>query len=249
MWGTLLNAVTVLFGSALGLMIGGRLPARIQESVITGLGLVTAYVGVSNAGETGNVIIPLIALVTGVIAGELLALDRRLESFAAWVHARFEGNHAVEAASEGAVAGRARFIEGFVTASLVFCVGPLTFIGSIQDGMGLSIGFEQLAIKSVLDLFAALAFASSLGIGVMFSVLTVLSVQGGLALLGSLAGDFMSSAMVNEMTAVGGLILIGLSLMLLDLKKPRIANFLPALIIAPLLVAAGEALGIDLYPF
>lgn len=249
MWGTLLNAVTVLVGSALGLMIGGRLPARIQESVITGLGLVTAYVGVSNAGETGNVIIPLIALVTGVIVGELLALDRRLESFAAWVHARFERNNTVDAASDSASTRRARFIEGFVTASLVFCVGPLTFVGSIQDGMGLSIGFEQLAIKSVLDLFAALAFASSLGIGVMFSVLTVLSVQGGLALLGSLAGDFMSSAMVNEMTAVGGLILIGLSLMLLDLKKPRIANFLPALIIAPLLVAAGEVFGIDLYPF
>ena len=248
MWGTILNAITVLLGSALGLVIGGRLPARIQESVITGLGLVTAYVGVSNAGKTGNVIIPLIALVTGVIAGELLALDRRLESFAGWVHARVERNGPAGGA-DGVGARRARFIQGFVTASLVFCVGPLTFVGSIQDGMGLSIGFEQLAIKSVLDLFAALAFASSLGIGVMFSVLTVLGVQGGLALLGSLAGDFMSSAMVNEMTAVGGLILIGLSLMLLDLKKPRMANFLPALIIAPLLVAAGEALGINLYPF
>ena len=249
MWGTLLNAVTVLVGSTLGLMIGGRLPARIQESVITGLGLVTAYVGVSNAGETGNVIIPLIALVTGVIAGELLALDARLEGFAAWVHARFERQNGADTAPDGLAVRRARFIQGFVTASLVFCVGPLTFVGSIQDGMGLSIGFEQLAIKSVLDLFAALAFASSLGIGVMFSVLTVLGVQGGLALLGSLAGDFMSDAMVNEMTAVGGLILIGLSLMLLDLKKPRVANYLPALIIAPLLVAAGEALGINLYPF
>jgi len=248
MWGTILNAITVLFGSALGLMLGGRLPARIQESGITGLGFVTAYVGLSNAGETGNVIIPLIALVTGAIVGELLSLDRRLENFAGWVHARFERNGSPDAADRAST-GRARFIQGFVTASLVFCVGPLTFVGSIQDGMGLPIGFEQLAIKSILDLFASLAFASSLGIGVMFSVLTVLGVQGGLALLGSLAGDFMSDAMVNEMTAVGGLILIGLSLMLLDLKKPRVANYLPALIIAPLLVAVGEALGIDLYPF
>jgi len=248
MWGTLLNAITVLLGSALGLVIGGRLPARIQESVITGLGLVTAYVGFSNASETGNIIIPLIALVSGVILGELLALDARLEAFAGWVHARFQrpdGDGTPDAAS----ARRARFIEGFVTASLVFCVGPLTFAGSIQDGMGLAIGFEQLAIKSVLDLFASLAFASSLGIGVMFSVLTVLGVQGGLALLGSLAGDFMNDAMVSEMTAAGGLILIGLALMLLDLKKPRIANFLPALVIAPALVAVGQALGIDLYPF
>lgn len=248
MWGTLLNAFTVLLGSALGLVVGGRLPPRIQESVITGLGLVTAYVGVSNAGETGNVIIPLIALVSGVIVGELLRLDARLEGLAAWVHRRFERPSAARQPNDAGVR-RARFIQGFVTASLVFCVGPLTFAGSIQDGMGLAIGFEQLAIKSVLDLFASIAFASSLGIGVMFSVLTILSVQGGLALLGSLAGDFMSDAMVNEMTAVGGLILIGLALMLLDIKKPRVANFLPALIIAPALVAAGQALGINLYPF
>ncbi len=248
MWGTLLNAFTVLLGSALGLVVGGRLPPRIQESVITGLGLVTAYVGVSNAGETGNVIIPLIALVSGVIVGELLRLDARLEGLAGWVHRRFERPSAAALPNDAAVR-RARFIQGFVTASLVFCVGPLTFAGSIQDGMGLAIGFEQLAIKSVLDLFASIAFASSLGIGVMFSVLTILSVQGGLALLGSLAGDFMSDAMVSEMTAVGGLILIGLALMLLDIKKPRVANFLPALIIAPALVAAGQALGINLYPF
>ncbi|MCZ2095361.1 MAG: DUF554 domain-containing protein [Anaerolineae bacterium] len=248
MWGTLLNAITVLIGSALGLVIGGRLSPRIQESVMTGLGLVTAYVGFSNAGATGNLIIPLVALVSGAIMGELLALDARLEGFAGWVHTRFERLETAQPPGEGG-ARRARFIQGFITASLVFCVGPLTFVGSIQDGMGLSIGFEQLAIKSVLDLFASLAFASSLGIGVMFSVLTVLGVQGGLALLGSLAGEFMSEAMINEMTAVGGLILIGLALVLLDLKKPRVANYLPGLIIAPLIVAAGQALGIDLYPF
>lgn len=248
MWGTLLNMTTVLIGSTLGLVIGRRLSPRIQESVITSLGLVTAYVGVSNAGATGNLIIPLVALVSGVIVGELLALDARLEGFAGWVHTRFERVETTQSADTGADR-RARFIQGFITASLVFCVGPLTFVGSIQDGMGLSIGFEQLAIKSVLDLFASLAFASSLGIGVMFSVLTVLSVQGGLALLGSVAGEFMSDAMISEMTAVGGLILIGLALIQLDLKKPRMANFLPGLIIAPLIVAVGQALGIDLYPF
>lgn len=248
MWGTLLNAITVLIGSTLGLVIGGRLSPRIQDSVMTGLGLVTAYVGFSNAGATGNLIIPLVALISGVIVGELLALDARLEGFAGWVHARFERRGAAPSPGEGSTR-RARFTQGFITASLVFCIGPLTFVGSIQDGMGLTIGFEQLALKSVLDLFASIAFASSLGIGVLFSVLTVLSVQGGLALLGSLAGEFMSDAMVNEMTAVGGLILIGLALVQLDLKQPRMANFLPGLIIAPVIVAAGQALGIDLYPF
>jgi uncharacterized membrane protein YqgA involved in biofilm formation len=143
---------------------------------------------------------------------------------------------------------RARFIEGFVTASLVFCVGPLAFAGSIQDGMGLQSGFEMLAIKSTLDLFAAMAFAASLGIGVMFSVITVLGVQGGLAIAGSLAGKFMTDPMINEMTAVGGLILIGLGLTLLDIKKPRVANFLPGLLIAPVMVAVATELGIDIYP-
>jgi uncharacterized protein len=254
MRGTILNTITVLIGSSLGLLIGHRLSQRVQESVVTGLGLVTFFVGLSNAGETGNVIIPLLSLVTGVIIGELLDIDRRLAAFGGWLQARIQGQDAALVAApehvpaDGAADPRARFIEGFVTASLVFCVGPLTVVGSIQDGMGLDSGFEQLAIKSVLDGFASMAFAASLGLGVMFSVITVLTVQGGLALAGHLAGEFMSTAMINEMTAVGGLILIGLALVLTDIKSPRMANFLPGLLIAPLIVAVGEALGVNLYP-
>jgi uncharacterized membrane protein YqgA involved in biofilm formation len=248
MGGTILNTITVLIGSTLGLLVGNRLSQRIQESVVTGLGLVTLYVGFSNANETGNVIIPLLSLVIGAIIGELLRLDVQLERFAGWLQSRVQGSGGQ--AEDGATAHdrRARFIEGFITASLVFCVGPLTFVGSIQDGMGIASGFEQLAIKSVLDGFASMAFAASLGIGVMFSVVTVLGVQGGLALIGSVAGDFMSDAMINEMTAVGGLILIALGLTLLDIKKPRVVNFLPGLLIAPLIVGVATALGINIYP-
>ncbi len=250
MGGTILNVVTVAIGSTLGLFIGSRLTAKIQESVITGLGLVTLYVGVSNANATGNVIIPLLSVVTGVIIGELLNIDERLERFAGWLQSRVAGTGTTdrEKVKRDDRESRVRFINGFVTASLVFCIGPLTFVGSIQDGMGLQIGFQQLAIKSVLDMFAGMAFAASFGIGVCFSIITVLVLQGGLALAGSVAGEFMSSAMINEMTAVGGLLLIGLSLVLLDIKKPRIANFLPALVIAPVLVAIGELLGISIYP-
>jgi uncharacterized membrane protein YqgA involved in biofilm formation len=253
MRGTILNTITVLIGSSIGLLVGNRLPQRIQESVVTGLGLVTLFVGFSNAGETGNVIIPLLSLVIGAIIGELLRLDRRLDDFAGWLQARVQGRGTVAApaadpAPEKDANRRARFIQGFVTASLVFCVGPLTFVGSIQDGMGKSSGFDQLAIKSALDGFASMAFAASLGIGVMFSVITVVGVQGGLALMGSLAGDFMTDAMINEMTAVGGLILIGLALTLLDLKKPRVVNFLPGLLVAPVIVAVATALGINVYP-
>lgn len=241
MGGTILNAITVAIGTLIGLLVGQRLTDKIQQSVITGLGLVTVYVGISNAGATGNVIIPLLSIVIGVIIGELLDLEGWLERFAAWLQARFAGG--ADDATE-----RARFINGFITASLVFCIGPLTFVGSIQDGMGLAIGFQQLAIKSVLDMFAGMAFAASLGIGVMFSIITVLVLQGGLALMGSVMGRFMTEPMVNEMTAVGGLMLVGLGLVLLDIKRPRMANFLPALVIAPLLVIAGTALGIEIYP-
>ena len=143
---------------------------------------------------------------------------------------------------------RTRFITGFVTASLVFCIGPLTFVGSIQDGMGLAVGFQQIAIKSVLDLFAAMAFAASFGVGVSFSVVTILVVQGGLSLLGAVAGNVMTTPMINEMTGVGGLMLMGLALILLDIKKPRMANFLPALILAPLIVAVAGLLHINIYP-
>ncbi|MCK6578780.1 MAG: DUF554 domain-containing protein [Anaerolineae bacterium] len=252
MTGTILNAITVAIGSALGLTIGSRISAKIQESVITGLGLVTAFVGFSNAGRSGNIIIPLISLVSGAILGELLDLDGALGRLGGWLQRRFAAGGAAQPHPEGERGGdhesRVRFVNGFVTASLVFCIGPLTFVGSIQDGMGLAIGFQQLAIKSVLDGFASMAFAASMGAGVAFSILTILILQGGLALAGSLLGGFMSDPMINEMTAVGGLMLMGMSLILLDLKRPRMANFLPALVIAPVIVAAAAALGINLYP-
>jgi uncharacterized membrane protein YqgA involved in biofilm formation len=262
--GTILNVITVAFGSVLGLLIGNRLSAKIQESVVTGLGLVTLFVGISNAGKTGNVIIPLLSIATGAIIGELLDLHGALERFGGWLQTRFAGqpqdpqtdtltpdpspSGRGEPEATIMMDSRAKFITGFVTASLVFCIGPLTFVGSIMNGMGDPSGFQQLAIKSVLDGFASMAFAASFGIGVMFSIVTVLILQGGLALAGSLLGNFMSTPMINEMTSVGGLMLIGLSLILLGIKQPRIANFLPALVIAPLLVAVAGALGINIYP-
>lgn len=262
MGGTILNMITVAVGSLLGVLLGNRLPDRIQQSVVTGLGLVTLTVGISNAQISGNIIIPLVSVALGVIIGELLRIDLALERLGGWLQARFGGTAPTLAAAETAreatgtpgqaaavlLDPRQRFITGFVTASLVFCIGPLTFLGSMQDGMGLAIGFQQLAIKSTLDAFASMAFAATFGIGVGFSVLTIFFVQGGLALLGSVAGQFMTTIMINEMTATGGLLLIGLSLILLDIKQPRMANFLPALLIAPLIVVVADALGIAVYP-
>lgn len=257
MGGTLLNVLTVVIGSTIGILVGNRLPQRVQESVITGLGLITLVVGLQNAFLTGNVIIPLLATVIGVIVGELLRIDLALEDFAGWLQQRVGGGESDETSAEG-LSPRERFITGFVTASLVFCVGPLTFVGAIQDGMGLEAGFQFLAIKSVLDGFAAMAFASTFGLGVLFTVLTVFLVQGSLALLGyaivniladpSMTDTLGSNPLILEMTAVGGVILIALSLVLLDIKKPRVANFLPALLIAPLIVWIAGLLTIPIYP-
>ncbi len=306
MTGTLLNMLTVFIGGSLGLLVGNRLSARYQESVVTGLGLVTLFVGISNANATGNVVIPLLALVIGALLGEWLRLDVALERLASWLQAQSQGaqvrsqgaqarsqgaqvrsqgaqaqsqgasrafSHAGEEgasaqppsrvfsqdAEEGIRDRRERFITGFVTASLVFCVGPLTFVGSLQDGMGLAVGLQALTIKSVLDGFAALAFSASFGVGVLFTVVTVLVVQGGLALVGMLlvgalgdpaaTGALATHPLIRETTAVGGFILLGLALVLLDIKKPRIANFLPALLVAPTLVLLAQALSVDIYPF
>ena len=264
MAGTILNMITVAIGGTIGLLIGNRLPQRMQESVITGLGLITLFVGMSNAWKTGNPIIPLLSIVLGVIIGELLAIDVALENFAGWLQARFGAQESEPVqdvtGTEGsfALSSRERFITGFVTASLVFCVGPLTVLGAIQDGMGLRVGFDLLAIKSVLDMFAGMAFAASFGIGVLFSLVTIFVYQGALALLGSfIVSSFAAGGAVEtletapailEMTATGGLVLIALSLVLLDIKKPRVANFLPALVVAPLLVGLAELLGINIYP-
>lgn len=245
MIGTIINVIAVAVGSLIGLMVGEKFSKQTQSSIVTGLGFVTLSVGMQNSFKTGNVLIPLFSIAIGVIIGEMMDIQGKLNGFGGWLQKKFASHEPEERAADGMTA-RERFINGFVTASLVFCIGPLTVLGSLSDGM--SGDYELLTIKSALDFFAAMAFATSLGIGVFFSIITVFVVQGGIALLGFLAGEVMTSDMINELTATGGLLLLGLSLILLDVKHPRIANYLPALLIAPLLVAAANGLGIDLYP-
>jgi len=256
--GTILNIISVLIGSSIGILIGNRLAERVQESIITALGLITVVIGIQNAFLSGNIIIPLIATVLGVIVGEILRIDVALENLAKWLQERFSEQSQLEETAIDGMSARERFITGFVTTSLVFCIGPLAFVGSIQDGMGLSLGFQALMVKSVLDFFTSMAFASSFGVSVLFSAVSLLIVQGGLALVGSfllqlmsdaaLSGTLAKNPMILEMTSVGGILLIGLGLILLKIKNPRIANFLPALLIAPLLVWIAGLLGINIYP-
>ncbi len=235
MTGTILNIVTVLIGGGLGVLFGGRLPERIRQTVIAGLGMFTMAIGVQMFTKTQNPIIVLASLLVGGILGEWWRIEGRLAGLGAALEARFAGG-------SGEVDEGSRFIRGFLTASLVFCVGPMTIVGSIQDG--LSGDYRLLAIKSVLDGFAALAFASSLGVGVLFSVLVILVYQGGLSLLAIQAQAFITDPMMAEMTAVGGILILGIGIVLLELKPIRVGNFLPAIFIAPLVVALMAVLGV-----
>ncbi|MFO7696592.1 MAG: DUF554 domain-containing protein [Anaerolineae bacterium] len=238
MIGTLLNIATVLLGGGLGTLLGDRLPQPMRETVMHGVGLVTLVVGVHLTLETQNILIVLLSVVIGGILGEWWRIAAGLDRASEWLRMRV--------ASRLGERRMGRFSEGFVTASLVFCVGPMTILGAIQDG--LSGDFSLLAIKSVLDGFTAMAFASTLGVGVLFSILTLLVYQGGITLLAGVADQILTAPMIAEMTATGGVLILAIGLLLLDIKRIRVANLLPALAIAPAIVALLTALGLPLAP-
>jgi len=234
--GTLLNVVTVLIGTTVGLLLGARMPTRMQGSLTTGLGLYTLVLGVSMAiriftdpgADAGDNLAVLTALLSGVAIGELLRLHDRLEQLGGWFQDRLSRGDRPS-----------RISEGFVTASLVFCVGPLTILGSLDNGLRGDI--TLLAVKSLLDGVGSIAFAAALGPGVYLSALTVLVVQGGIAAGAFLLRDVMDSATILAVSATGGVILLGVGLRLLELKAVRVANFLPALVLAPLFVRLADA--------
>jgi len=227
MTGTILNIATVLIGGALGLLFGARIPERFKSTIIAGMGLFTAAMGLQMFFKTENPLVVLGALLIGALLGEWWRIEDRLQSLGQILEARF--------ASSSEEGGSSKFVRGFLTASLLFCVGPMTILGSIQDG--LTGNYELLAVKAVLDGFAALAFASTLGVGVLFSSLIILIYQGGISLLAGQLSAIITDPMMNEMTATGGVILVGLAVSsLLEIKKIRVGNFLPALAVAPLIV-------------
>jgi uncharacterized membrane protein YqgA involved in biofilm formation len=238
--GTILNIVTILVGATLGILIGNRLPERTTRVVTDALGLVTLVLGglnvmaladhdfVTAVGSGITLLIVLGALLIGGIAGSLLNIEAKLENFGGWLQRRFTGNASSEA--------KDRFITGFVDASLVFCIGPLAILGALSDGTGH--GIEQLALKSTLDGFAALAFAASLGWGVAASAVPVGLWQGLLTVLAFWMGSVMSAAVIASITATGGVLLLGVGLRLLKIRQIAVGDLLPALVVAPLLTLA-----------
>lgn len=216
--------MAVLAGAGLGTFLGDRLPGRVRQTVIYGIGLITLVLGMQMALATGNILVVLLSIILGGILGEWWRLEDRLNSL---------GRSFEKAASRHPLLTRGDFTRGFVTASLVFCIGPMTFLGAIQDG--LTGNYRLLAIKSVLDGFAGLAFAASMGFGVAFAAITVLLFQGGISLGAGFLQDVLTDSMILEMTATGGVMILGIGILLLDIRKIKVANYLPALVIAPLL--------------
>ena len=222
--GTLLNAATVLLGGLLGTALGDRLPERLRERVIVGVGLFTLAMGMKFALDTSQLLYLLGSVVIGGVIGALLGVDERLNALGDTLQRRL------------ARPGKASTVsEAFVTASIVFCVGPLTFLGSIRNG--LTGDASLLAIKSVLDGFTAIALAATLGWGVLLTIAVILVYQGGLALGASFLAGALSELQLREMNAVGGLLILGVGLKLLSIRDVKVADFLPAILVAPLLVA------------
>jgi uncharacterized membrane protein YqgA involved in biofilm formation len=236
MTGTFINVVTVLLGGSIGLFFRGRLSDRFRNTVVVGIGLFTLALGVKMFLDTENPLISLGSILIGGLLGEWWNIEKGIESLGAALEERFTSTDSISRTGTD-------FVRGFLTATLLFEIGPMTILGSIQDG--LFGDFNLLAIKSVMDGFAALALASTLGLGVLFSVIGVLIYQGSISLLASQAQAILNDAMIAEMTAVGGILLLGLAIgSLLELRRIRTGNLLPALVLAPVIVWIVESAGV-----
>jgi uncharacterized protein len=220
MLGTLINAGTVIVGSSVGLLIHSRLPRRITAIVFQGIGLFTLFLGITMAMKTGNFLVMIFSIVLGGIAGELLDIDGRMTRMSEYLKKK------IRLKSE-------RFSEGLVTAFLIFCMGSMSILGPIEEGLGKPPNI--LLAKSVLDAFSSMALSASLGVGVAFSVIPLVIYQGGITLFASYVQSFFTTVLINELTAVGGLLLIGLGIDILEIKRLKILNMLPSLVIVVML--------------
>lgn len=219
MLGTIVNTVAVIIGGTIGMFLQKGLSQRLSDTIMKGLGLCTLYLGISGSLKGENSLILIISIVAGALIGEGVDLDKRLNQFGGWLESRFKSK-------EGQ---RISIAEGFVTASLLFCVGAMTIVGSLQSG--LTGNHEMLFNKSVLDCVAAVIFASSLGIGVIFSAAFVFVYQGAITLLAQWVSPILTDNIINEMTCVGSVIIAGLALNMLGITKLKVMNYVPAIFI------------------
>lgn len=221
MKGTLINVATILGGTTLGMLLKTRMPDRVSNVVIQGIGVFTIFLGIHLALQTQSILTALFSLIIGGIIGAVLNIGGRLEDIAARLEARLATQ-------------QSQIAKGFLTATLLFCVGPMAIIGSLEDGI--SGNYQILVTKSVMDGFCSIAFGAAMGIGVALSAVAVLVYQGGLTVLSSVMEQVLTDAAIIEMTATGGLLIVGIGLDMLGIKKIQVADLLPAIAVAPILI-------------
>lgn len=230
MAGTFINVAAILAGTILGLLLGTRFTERLRSTLISGIGIFTAFLGCSMFLKSENTVVSLLGIVIGTCLGEWMNIEGGLEKLGGWFQMLVQKIFGKDRSGE-----RERFIQAFLTATLLFGIGPMSILGSIQDG--LTGDYKLLAIKSVLDGVTSIVFASTMGFGVAFSVIPILLYQGSISLLAVNAQSIMTDSMIAEMTATGGVILGAIALSsLLDIKKIRVSSMIPALFVTPLIV-------------
>ena len=222
MLGVLVNVGTVLIGSLVGLFLKRGIPEKVTEALMIGIGLCTVFIGISGALEGENTLVLILSMAIGTVIGTLLDIDKQLNRLAAYVEARFKQKE-----------GQVTVTEGFVTASLLFCVGAMTIVGSLQAG--LTGDCEMLFTKATLDLVSSCVLAASLGIGVLLADIFVLVFQGGIVLLAGRVAPFLTDYAIGEMTCAGSVLIIALGLNLIGVTKIKVANYLPVIFIPPIL--------------
>lgn len=221
MLGTIINVIAVIIGGTAGLLLNKKLPARFVNIFFQVIGLFTLFLGFSMAFKTKHVMHLILALIVGAIIGEALKLDLWIEKLGDGIKSKFRF-------------GNEKFTEGMLTAFLLFCMGSLTIVGAIEEGMG---GNPRLLlIKSLMDGVSSIALASGMGAGVIFSVVPLLIYQGGITILAIWFGKFFPEVYVNEISAVGGILLVGLGISILEIKKINVMNMLPALLVIVILI-------------
>ena len=227
MTGVLINTITVIVGSCVGLLLKKGIPQRLTNAVMVGIGLCTLYIGVDGMLQGETTLVLIVSMVLGALVGTWLDLDGKIQSLGDWIENRFRSSQPIDGAA------RVSLAQGFVTASLLFCVGSMTIVGSLNAGI--SGDNEMLLTKSLLDLISATMLAASLGVGVLLSAAFVLVFQGGLVLLASVLAPFLTSAAIAELTCCGSVLILALGLNLIGLAKFKVADYLPALVFVPFL--------------
>lgn len=222
MTGTIVNVIAIITGTIVGLFLNKRLPQRFIIIVFQAIGLFTLFLGVSMALETSHVFLLILSLILGSITGELIGLEKYMNRFSEYLKRRFK------------LGGNEKFSEGMITAFLLYCMGSVTIIGAIDEG--LRNDPNLLLIKSMMDGVSSIALASTMGIGVAFSVIPLFLYQGGITLFAASIGEYFEDVIVSELTAVGGILLIGLGINILEIKKLKILNMIPALLFVVVLV-------------